>query len=165
MFDSSPIYDVLMSCTRSSYTPGIRRNYPEQVKMAGNLVWNARYHCACMVGYRCPTSCTLICAFACMSMNIRSTFYLSSQVLLYLSHGMTKPTTWPVHPAKTLPSLISLRCALNGYLRVPSFRHADREDSDHTGRIPRPIRVFAGCTGHFVVFFNSPEPLGSLVSL
>ena len=30
--------------------------------------------------------------------------------------------------------------------------HADSEDSDQTGWIPRLIRVFAGCTGHFVGF-------------
>ena len=30
----------------------------------------------------------------------------------------------------------------------PSFLHADSEDSDQTGRMPRLIRVFAGCTPH-----------------
>ena len=34
----------------------------------------------------------------------------------------------------------------------PSFLHADSEDSDQTGRIPRLIWVFAGCTCHFVDF-------------
>ena len=34
----------------------------------------------------------------------------------------------------------------------PSFLHADSEDSDHTGRMPRLIRVFAGRTCHFVGF-------------
>ena len=34
----------------------------------------------------------------------------------------------------------------------PKFLHADREDSDQTGRMPRLIRVFAGRTGHFVCF-------------
>ena len=32
------------------------------------------------------------------------------------------------------------------------FLHADREDSDQTGRMPRLIRVFAGHTDHFVGF-------------
>ena len=32
------------------------------------------------------------------------------------------------------------------------FLHADSEDSDQTGRMPRLIWVFAGHTGHFVGF-------------
>ena len=32
------------------------------------------------------------------------------------------------------------------------FLHADSEDSDQTGQMPRLIRVFAGHTGHFVGF-------------
>ena len=46
----------------------------------------------------------------------------------------------------------SLRCALNG---DPSFLHADSEDSDQTGRMPRLIWVFAGRTCHFVGFVMS----------
>ena len=49
MFGSAPIYDVLTSYTRSSYTPSYkmeissdtprtRWKYPEQVKIAENLV-------------------------------------------------------------------------------------------------------------------------------
>ena len=34
----------------------------------------------------------------------------------------------------------------------PSFLHADSEDSDQTGRMPRLIWVFAGRTCHFVGF-------------
>ena len=34
----------------------------------------------------------------------------------------------------------------------PSFLHADREDSDQTGRMSRLIWVFAGRTCHFVGF-------------
>ena len=33
-----------------------------------------------------------------------------------------------------------------------SFLHADSKDSDQTGRMPRLIWVFAGCTCHFVGF-------------
>ena len=51
-----------------------------------------------------------------------------------------------------LPSLISLRCALKGVARGPSFLCANSEDSDQTGRMPRLIWVFAGCTCHFVGF-------------
>ena len=35
----------------------------------------------------------------------------------------------------------------------PRFLHADSEDSDQTGRMPRLIWVFAGRTCHFVVVF------------
>ena len=37
-------------------------------------------------------------------------------------------------------------------VKDPRFLHSDREDSDQTGQMPRLIRVFAGCTGHFVAF-------------
>ena len=33
-----------------------------------------------------------------------------------------------------------------------SIPHVDNEDSDQTGRVPRLIYVFAGCTCHFVGF-------------
>ena len=36
--------------------------------------------------------------------------------------------------------------------KEPSFLHADSEDSDQTGRMPRLIWVFAGRTDHFVCF-------------
>ena len=45
----------------------------------------------------------------------------------------------------------SLRCALC-VAKDPRCRHADSEDSDQTGRMPRLIWVFAGRTGHFVGF-------------
>ena len=42
----------------------------------------------------------------------------------------------PVHP----PSLIRVRCALTQWVaNDPSFLHADSEDSDQTGRMPRLI--------------------------
>ena len=34
----------------------------------------------------------------------------------------------------------------------PSFLHADSQDSDQTGWMPRLIWVFVGCTDHFVDF-------------
>ena len=36
--------------------------------------------------------------------------------------------------------------------KQPRFLHADSEDSDQTGRMPRLIWVFAGRTNHFVGF-------------
>ena len=61
-------------------------------------------------------------------------------------------------PTKTKISLsicpvwsASLLCA-QWVAKDPSFLHADSEDSDQTGRMPRLIRVFAGRTDHFVGF-------------
>ena len=63
---------------------------------------------------------------------------------------MTKPTKWPMRPAKTQISLgifpvwsePSL-CA-QWVAQDPSFIQADNEDSDQTGQMPRLIWVFAG---------------------
>ena len=69
-----------------------------------------------------------------------------------MSRLMTKPTKWHVCPAKTQISLgirpvwsESSPCAQR-VAKDPSFLHADSEDSDQTGRMPRLIWVFAGCT-------------------
>ena len=65
----------------------------------------------------------------------------------YLSRDMTKPTKWLCAQRRltsawaSAQSDQSLRCPLNG-----SFLHADSEDSDQTGRMPRLIWVFAGRT-------------------
>ena len=74
---------------------------------------------------------------------------------------MTKPTKWPLHPAKTQISLgVHLywsESLLSAHLvdQDPRFLHADSEDSDQIGRMPRLIWVFVGRTGHFVGFVNS----------
>ena len=72
---------------------------------------------------------------------------------------MTKPTKWHVRPAKTQISLgirqvwsESSLCAQWLAKDPPSFLHADSDDSDQTGRMPRLIWVFAGRTCHFVGF-------------
>ena len=69
-----------------------------------------------------------------------------------------KPTNLPVHPVKTQTSLgislvssESLLCT-QWVAKRPSFHHAPSEDSDQTGRMPRPIWVFAGRTSQFVSF-------------
>ena len=69
-----------------------------------------------------------------------------------MSRLMTKPTKWHVHPVKTQISLgirpvwsESSLCA-QWVAMDPSFLHADSEDSDQTGRMPRLIWVFAGHT-------------------
>ena len=51
----------------------------------------------------------------------------------------------PWHPPES--SLCTQWVAKN-----PSFLHADSEDSDQTGQMPRLIWVFAGRTCHFVCF-------------
>ena len=66
-------------------------------------------------------------------------------------HDMTKPTKW-VCPQRRLRSAWpsaqsdqSLLCT-QWVAKDPSFLHADSEDSDQTGQMPRPIGVFAGRT-------------------
>ena len=86
--------------------------------------------------------------------------YLMRQqkVMRDMRHLMTKPTKWHVCPAKTQINLgirpvwsESSLCA-QWVAKDPSFLHADSEDSDQTGRMPRLIWVFAGGTCHFVGF-------------
>ena len=63
-----------------------------------------------------------------------------------------------VRPAKTRISLgirpvWSESSLCNQWVaKEPSFLRTDSEDSDQTGRMPRLIWVFAGCTNHFVGF-------------
>ena len=60
----------------------------------------------------------------------------------------SKESDQPGHP----PSLIESSQCAQRVAKDPSFLHADSEDSDQTGRMPRLIRVFAGRTCHFVGF-------------
>ena len=68
-----------------------------------------------------------------------------------------KPNKVSVRPAKTQISLgirpvwsESLLCT-QWVAKDPSFLHGDSKDSDQTGRMPRLIRVFAGCTAILLV--------------
>ena len=77
---------------------------------------------------------------------------------LHLSQRMIESTQWHVRPAKTQISLgihpvwsDSLPSA-QWVAKDLRFLHADSEDSDQTGRMPRMIWVFAGCKCHFVGF-------------
>ena len=54
---------------------------------------------------------------------------------------MTKPTKWHVRPVWSESSLCTKWVAED-----PMIHHADSEDSDKTGWMPRLIRVFAGNT-------------------
>ena len=71
---------------------------------------------------------------------------------------MTKPTKWPVHPAKTQISLgirqvwsESTLCA-QWVAKDLSFLHVDNEDADQIGRMPMLIWVFARRIVDFVGF-------------
>ena len=90
-------------------------------------------------------------------------FQIKRHVKLILSKYTFEPprdktNNVAVRPAKTQISLgirpvwpESSMCA-QLVARDPSFLHADNEDSDQTGRMPRLIWVFAGRTCHFVGF-------------
>ena len=70
---------------------------------------------------------------------------------------MTKPTMWLCAQRRLRLAWTSAQsdqpslCA-QWVAKDPSFLHADSEDSDLTGRMPRLIWVFAGHTCHFVGF-------------
>ena len=75
-----------------------------------------------------------------------------------LSRRMTKPTKWHVRPAKTQISLRirpvwseSSLCA-QWVAKDQRFFHADSEDSEQTGWMPRLTWVFAGRTCYYVCF-------------
>ena len=86
--------------------------------------------------------------------------YIVKKMIIHIemSRIVTKPTKWHVRPAKTQISmgicLVWSESSLYAQwvAKDPSFLHADSEDSDQTGQMPRLIRVFAGCTWHFVGF-------------
>ena len=71
---------------------------------------------------------------------------------------MTKPTKWVCAQRRlrsawaSAQSDQSLRCAPNWVAKDPRFLHADSEDTDQTGRMPRLIWVFAGRTLSLLVF-------------
>ena len=79
----------------------------------------------------------------------------------HLSRLMTKPSNWPVRPAKTQISLgihpvwSESSLCVQWVAKDPRFLHADNEDSDPTGLMPRLIWVFAWCTCNFVGFVLS----------
>ena len=75
----------------------------------------------------------------------------------HMSHDMTKPTKWVcaqrrlqvslgIRPVWSASSLCAQRVA-----KDPSFLHADSEDSDQIGRMPRLIWVFARRTAILLV--------------
>ena len=80
-----------------------------------------------------------------------------NNMILNMSHSMTKPANWPVHPAKTLISLgiyqvwsDSSMCTLRIASDSRFFMRTAK--TDQTRRMPRLIGVFAVHTSHFVGF-------------
>ena len=75
-----------------------------------------------------------------------------------MSRHMTKPTKWLMHPVKTQISLgyrpVWSESSLSAWRKLGSLatHWVYSEDSDQSGRMPRLIRIFTGCTGHFVGF-------------
>ena len=71
---------------------------------------------------------------------------------------MTKPTKWPVRPAKTQISLgirpVWSESSLSVWRKLWPLANqwVPSEDSDQTGWMPRSIWVLDGHTGHFVGF-------------
>ena len=84
---------------------------------------------------------------------------LWQKLILFIINGpphIDKTNKMTLRQAKTQISLgirpvwsESSLCA-HAVAKDSSFLHADSEDSDQTGRMPRLIWVFAGRTGHFV---------------
>ena len=87
-----------------------------------------------------------------------SHFYYQSFLQIWYEPHRDKTNKVTVRPVKTQISL-SIRpgwsesslCA-QWVAKDPNFLHADCEDSDQTGRMPRLIWIFAGRTCHFVGF-------------
>ena len=71
-----------------------------------------------------------------------------------LSRLMTKPTKWPLHPAKTQIRPVWSESSLSARRKLGSLAiyWAPRKDTDQTGQMPRLIWVFAGRTCNFIGF-------------
>ena len=116
--------------------------------------------CVCTIMQFSVYRYILLCVCVCVHNDMQFCVYRYILLLekLKLSQSKTKPTKWPMHPAKTQISLgirpvwsESSLCA-QWVAKDPSFLHEDSEDSDQIWRMPRLIWVFAGHTGHFVGF-------------
>ena len=87
-----------------------------------------------------------------------SGFELFAILSALMSCLVTKPTKWHVCRAKTQISLgirqVWSESLLSAWRELGSLatQWVHSEDTDQTGRMPRLIWVFAGCTCHFVGF-------------
>ena len=70
---------------------------------------------------------------------------MPERLLYYMSRDMTKPTKWVCAQQRLWSDWASSLCA-QWVAKDASFLHADSEDSDQTGQMPRLIWVFAGRT-------------------
>ena len=73
-----------------------------------------------------------------------------------MSRDMTNPTKWLCAQRRLRSAWASAQSDQSSLCakwvgKGPSFLHADSEDSDQTGRMPRLIWVFAGCTATLLV--------------
>ena len=81
-----------------------------------------------------------------------------SALFKYMSHCMTKPTKWPLCPAKTEISLdirpVWSEWSLSAWRKLGSLatHWTHSEGCDQTEWMPRLIWVFAWCTCHFAGF-------------
>ena len=80
--------------------------------------------------------------------------------LLQMSRDMTKPAKWLWAQRRLRSAWTSAQSdqsSLSTWRKLGSLatHWAHSKDSDQTGRMPRLIWVFAGCTGHFVGFVMS----------
>ena len=64
---------------------------------------------------------------------------------------MTKPTMWLCAQLRLRPVWSESSLCAQWVAKDPSFLHADSENSDQTGRMPRLIWVFAGRTATLLV--------------
>ena len=92
---------------------------------------------------------------------------------LHVSRDMTKPTKWVCTQRRLRSAWASAQsdqslCCAQWVAKGPSFLHADSEDFDQTGRMPRLIWVFAGrtltllvlsCRGSCIVFVPLQLPI------
>ena len=74
-----------------------------------------------------------------------------SPVQSHLSHAMIKPTKWVCAQWRLRSARVSAQSdqsvlCTQWVAKDTSFLHADSEDSDRTGLMPRLMWVFAGCT-------------------
>ena len=98
-----------------------------------------------------------VCLFVCFFI-VRNISLIMIVMTADLSHHLTKPTKWPVRPAKTQISLcicpVWSESSLSAWRNIGPFATywAHSKDSDQTGRMPRLIWVFAVRICHFVGF-------------
>ena len=123
--------------------------------------WLARHDLSCWLGHKTSTQTNKQTLYTMnLLVSLGGFLNVSNFVRLhfsFLSHLMKKPAKWLcaqrrlrsawASPQSDQSSLCTLWVA-----KDPSFLHADSKDSDQTGRMPRLIWVFAGCTYHFVGF-------------